>query len=197
MAYRVGRRSQESHLSSRAERRFPRRWRCVFVLFSHSFSSAHPSLTPSLPLVRPPLAPPCVLSSASHLLQVAAIPLLSPSVVRTNRLALQHHFKWKRDHVLSRLEAMGFEIANKPTSTFYIWLPLKSLPAPLSTGLVFFEECLKEKVIVVPGQFFDLSTSFVASLAIQEARSDLVLLGCRSFAPVRLLPPLLPFPLLC
>ena len=31
------------------------------------------------------------------------------------------------------------------------------LPATISDGLNFFEACLKEKVIVVPGIFFDLN----------------------------------------
>lgn len=96
---------------------------------------------------------------ASHPFQVAAIPLLEPSRVLQDRKALQQHFKAKRDHVLARLEKMGLAVANKPTSTFYIWLDLTQLPAPLSSGLVFFEECLKEKTIVVPGAFFDLNPS--------------------------------------
>lgn len=46
---------------------------------------------------------------------------------------------------------MGFTFTHPPTSTFYIWLDLAKLPSPLDSGLVFFEELLKEKVIVVPG----------------------------------------------
>lgn len=42
-----------------------------------------------------------------------------------------------------------------PSSTFYIWLDLSTLPSPLNSGLVFFEEALKEKTIVVPGLFFE------------------------------------------
>lgn len=61
--------------------------------------------------------------------------------------------------VLDRLEKMGLGVKNKPTSTFYVWLDLSSLPSPLDSGLVFFEELLKEKVIVVPGLFFDLNPS--------------------------------------
>ncbi|KAK4053939.1 hypothetical protein OIO90_003776 [Microbotryomycetes sp. JL221] len=96
---------------------------------------------------------------ASHPTQVAAIPLLEPSRVQQDRLALQRLFKKKRDYVLDRLEKMGLKVVNKPNSTFYIWLDLSQLPSPLSSGLTFFEELLKEKVIVVPGQFFDLNPS--------------------------------------
>jgi len=87
---------------------------------------------------------------ASHILQRAALPLLEPERVKSDRKALQAHFLKKRDHVLSRLKSMGFEIKNPPNATFYIWLDLRQLPQPLSSGMVFFEECLKEKVIVVP-----------------------------------------------
>ncbi|GAA5880296.1 hypothetical protein JCM16303_003885 [Sporobolomyces ruberrimus] len=96
---------------------------------------------------------------ASHILQRAALPLLEPSRVRSDRKALQTHFLKKRNHVLSRLKEMGFEIKNPPNATFYIWLDLRQLPKPMNSGMVFFEECLKEKVIVVPGQFFDVNPS--------------------------------------
>ncbi|GAA5991006.1 hypothetical protein JCM11641_007308 [Rhodosporidiobolus odoratus] len=102
---------------------------------------------------------------ASHLLQVAAIPLLNPSLVHSDRQALQTHFRKKRDHVLTRLRKIGFEVKNAPTSTFYIWLDLRGLPKPLDSGLVFFEEGLREKVIVVPGQFFDLNPSHRRNLS--------------------------------
>ncbi|BGP40317.1 hypothetical protein JCM10449v2_004278 [Rhodotorula kratochvilovae] len=96
---------------------------------------------------------------ASHVLQVAALPLLDPTLVKQDRLALQRHFGQKRDYVVDRLRKMGFAVKNPPTATFYVWLDLSDLPAPLDSGLVFFEEALKEKVIVVPGQFFDLNPS--------------------------------------
>jgi hypothetical protein len=46
-----------------------------------------------------------------------------------------------------------------PQATFYIWLDLEALGAPLHDGLTFFEELLKEKCIVVPGIFFDVNPS--------------------------------------
>ena len=76
----------------------------------------------------------------SHPTQLAAIPLLEPSRVQQDKLALQKCFKHKRDHVLERLEEMGLKVEVPPTSTFYIWLDLSSLPDPLNSGLVFFEE---------------------------------------------------------
>ncbi|CAF0802154.1 unnamed protein product [Didymodactylos carnosus] len=95
---------------------------------------------------------------ASHPLQMAAVPLLDPSRTRQDRAALQKHFKHKRDFVISRLNQMGFK-QKASSGTFYVWLNLSHLPEPLNSGLVFFEECLREKVIVVPGVFFDVNPS--------------------------------------
>ena len=81
-------------------------------------------------------------------LQLAAVPLLDPQHVLHERIALQKHFKMKRDHVLKRLKAIGLEVTLPPVATFYIWLNLEHLPAPINNGLTFFEELLKEKTIV-------------------------------------------------
>ncbi|PPQ93250.1 hypothetical protein CVT25_015248 [Psilocybe cyanescens] len=94
---------------------------------------------------------------ANHPLQLAAIPLLDPLHVQQEKIALQKHFKVKRDHVLSRLKDLHLEVDIPPTSTFYIWLNLEKLPAPLNNGLTFFEELLKEQTIVIPGIFFDIN----------------------------------------
>ncbi|PYH45309.1 putative aminotransferase, classes I and II [Aspergillus saccharolyticus JOP 1030-1] len=95
--------------------------------------------------------------------QEAAIPMLEPSLVRAEMKALQTHFREKRDFVLQRLHEIGFRVKDVPQATFYIWLDLTSLEPPLpkeaniSDGLNFFNALLTEKVIVVPGIFFDLN----------------------------------------
>ncbi|RKP15194.1 aminotransferase [Piptocephalis cylindrospora] len=96
---------------------------------------------------------------ANHPLQEAALPMLDPKHYRSEARALQRHFRAKRNYVLARLAQMGFTIHHPPHSTFYIWLDLCSLPEPLDNGLHFFEECLKEKVVLVPGIFFDINPS--------------------------------------
>ena len=93
---------------------------------------------------------------ASHPMQVLALQMLDKDRIKQDRLALQRHFRMKRKHVLDRLEKMGLPVDVPPKATFYIWLNLKSLPAPLNSGLAFFEELLKEQVIVTPGIFFDI-----------------------------------------
>jgi len=94
---------------------------------------------------------------ANHPMQLAAVDLLEPSRVAQEKIALQKHFKQKRDHVLARLHEMGLDVDVPPTSTFYIWLNLEKLPPPLNNGLIFFEELLKEHTIVIPGIFFDIN----------------------------------------
>ncbi|KAL5336785.1 pyridoxal phosphate-dependent transferase [Aspergillus crustosus] len=95
--------------------------------------------------------------------QEAAIPMLEPSLVHTEMKALQLHFREKRDFVLKRLHEIGFRVQDIPQATFYVWLDLTSLDPPLpkeaniSDGLNFFNALLTEKVIVVPGIFFDLN----------------------------------------
>ena len=89
--------------------------------------------------------------------------MLEPSLVHAEMKALQGHFREKRDFVVQRLREIGFRIKDVPQATFYIWLDLTSLDPPLpkeaniSDGLNFFTALLSEKVIVVPGIFFDLN----------------------------------------
>lgn len=45
----------------------------------------------------------------------------------------------------------------QPAGAFYVWANLSKLPPLLDEGMNFFRECLKEKVIVVPGEFFDVN----------------------------------------
>lgn len=87
--------------------------------------------------------------------------MLEPNRVKKEMKALQTHFMEKRDYVVDRLRAMGFNIEEKlvPQATFYLWLDLRCLPDAINDGLNFFEACLKEKCIVVPGIFFDLNPS--------------------------------------
>ncbi|KAK5706314.1 hypothetical protein LTR97_001302 [Elasticomyces elasticus] len=91
--------------------------------------------------------------------QEEAVKMLEPNNVRKEMKALQHHFRDKRDYVVKRLTDMGFELDYVPDSTFYLWLNLEKLPEAINDGLNFFQACLEEKVIVVPGIFFDLNPS--------------------------------------
>ncbi|GAA99921.1 uncharacterized protein L969DRAFT_46145 [Mixia osmundae IAM 14324] len=122
-------------------------WRCCWIVGSKELISALGHCGSYLD------------GGTSGIIMAAALPLLEPSRVQQDCIALQRHFKAKRDYVLKRLHDMGLGVTHPPVATFYIWLNLKNLPAPLDSGLVFFEECLKRKAIVVPGVFFDINPS--------------------------------------
>jgi hypothetical protein len=94
---------------------------------------------------------------ANHPFQNAALPLLDPKNAVAETLAIQKHFGKKRELLLSRLKKMNISADAKPAGAFYIWANLAKLPKPLDDGMNFFREGLKEKVIVVPGVFFDVN----------------------------------------
>lgn len=94
---------------------------------------------------------------ASNLLQEEAITLLDPKFVLSEIKTLQNHFLKKRNYALQRLTEMGLIIEAKPQGTFYVWANLSKLPGPLSDGYQFFSAALDEKVITVPGVFFDVN----------------------------------------
>ena len=94
---------------------------------------------------------------ANHPFQDAALPLLDSKNAEAETLTIQKHFIKKRDKVLSALKKLGITADAAPSGAFYIWANLSKLPVPLDDGMGFFRECLKEKVIVVPGVFFDVN----------------------------------------
>lgn len=94
---------------------------------------------------------------ANHPFQNAAASLLEPAVALRESLAIQRHFGKKRAYVLNRLRKLGMTIEAEPAGAFYVWANLSKLPKPLDNGMTFFREALKQKVIIVPGVFFDVN----------------------------------------
>jgi aspartate/methionine/tyrosine aminotransferase len=90
-------------------------------------------------------------------LQRAAIPLLAEDHVVKETWAIQNAFRDKRDKMLSRLERLGVRFERVPDGTFYVWGNVKDLPPPLNEGMGLFRAALDKKVIVVPGEFFDVN----------------------------------------
>lgn len=93
---------------------------------------------------------------AMHALQQAAIPLLEPTYVQQAKQQLQQHFLQKRDFTVQALQNLGFSVA-VPAGGFYCWCNLQNLPVPLRDGFALLEAGLQEKVITVPGIFFDIN----------------------------------------
>jgi aspartate/methionine/tyrosine aminotransferase len=94
---------------------------------------------------------------ANHPFQNAALPLLDPKNAVAETFAIQKHFGKKRALLLSRLKKLNIGADAAPAGAFYVWANLAKLPPPLDDGMNFFREGLKEKVIVVPGVFFDVN----------------------------------------
>ena len=90
-------------------------------------------------------------------LQRAAIPLLEPAAAEQEFKAVRAVFTEKRRRVLEALEGMGLVLDCPPQGTFYAWASLENLPAPLNDSMTFFRRALEWKVIVVPGEFFDVN----------------------------------------
>src|SRR5882724_2336212 len=94
---------------------------------------------------------------ANHPFQSVAASLLDPALARQETAAIQKHFSAKRHFMLERLKRLGIGIEAEPAGAFYVWANLSRLPKPLNDGMNFFREGLKEKVIIVPGVFFDVN----------------------------------------
>jgi aspartate/methionine/tyrosine aminotransferase len=90
-------------------------------------------------------------------LQRAAIPLLEDAHVVAETNAIHASFRAKRDRLLSGLERLGVRTDRAPDGTFYVWGKVDGLPPPLNEGMGFFRAALGKKVIVVPGEFFDVN----------------------------------------
>ncbi len=93
----------------------------------------------------------------SHALQRAAIEMLGEEHVHAETIAITNHFRKKRDRLLDRLQSIGVSTDLPPEGTFYIWGRLDELPAPLNDGLGLFEAGLDQKIVTVPGMFFDVN----------------------------------------
>lgn len=93
----------------------------------------------------------------SRPLQRAAIPLVEPARVEAESAAIRRVFAAKRDLMLRRLYEMGIGVDREPDGTFYVFAHLRDLPPALADGMAFFRAALEEKVISVPGVFFDVN----------------------------------------
>ncbi|MBU6410102.1 MAG: pyridoxal phosphate-dependent aminotransferase [Verrucomicrobia bacterium] len=94
---------------------------------------------------------------ANHPFQDAALGLLNPNSARAETLAIQRHFREKRRRLLAGLKELGIGVDAPPAGAFYVWANLATLPPPINDGMNFFREALKERVIIVPGVFFDVN----------------------------------------
>lgn len=90
-------------------------------------------------------------------MQRAAAALLGLEDTRAETEAIHRTFSRKRTLLLEGLRAMGVVVDVEPEGTFYVWGSVADLPAGIDDGHAFFQAALEEKVIVVPGEFFDVN----------------------------------------
>jgi len=93
----------------------------------------------------------------SRIAQLAALQALDPEQADRETDALRVNFVAKRNLMVRRLEDMGIRFAKHPQSTFYCWACLDQLPAPFDNAMEFFWHALDQRVMTVPGKFFDVN----------------------------------------
>lgn len=93
----------------------------------------------------------------SRPMQRAACAVVTEDHARRETAAIHREFGRKRATLLSRLKALGVRFDRDPEGGFYGWGSVAALPPPLNTGMGFFRAALAEKVITVPGEFFDVN----------------------------------------
>ncbi len=93
---------------------------------------------------------------ASRPMQRAAVDLLDEAPTRAESAAIHEVFHAKRQMMLQGLRRLGVRFDLEPEGTFYCWGDLSGLPPSLRTGEQFFQAALEQKIITVPGSFFDV-----------------------------------------
>ncbi|MFW6051518.1 MAG: pyridoxal phosphate-dependent aminotransferase [Myxococcota bacterium] len=92
----------------------------------------------------------------SRPMQRAAVDLLTAEHTLAETAAIQTTFGRKREKLIRGLRELGVRFDLEPEGTFYCWGDLSELPPHLRSADDFFRAALGEKVIVVPGHFFDV-----------------------------------------
>ena len=90
-------------------------------------------------------------------LQRAAIELLTPEIADREARAIRAAFGPKRELALRRARELGLNVSLEPEGTFYVWASTAGLSDELQDGMAFFRRALDARVIVVPGEFFDVN----------------------------------------
>lgn len=120
-------------------------WRCTWIVGPHQVIDAVSSSGSFLD------------GGGSKPLQRSAIPLLAPEVADGEARAIREVFLRKRARMLAGLTRAGMRFDLAPQGTFYCWADVSGLPEGLNDGMSFFRKLLEQRVICVPGEFFDVN----------------------------------------
>lgn len=89
--------------------------------------------------------------------QQAAIALLTDDIIDAETQSIRRTFAAKRQFMLDALTRLGVTVDLPTEGGFYVWGSVATLPDGLNDGMGFFQKALEQKVITVPGQFFDIN----------------------------------------
>jgi N-succinyldiaminopimelate aminotransferase len=78
-------------------------------------------------------------------------------VIESETQAIRRAFSVKRAFLLDALGKLGVAVDLATEGGFYVWGSVANLPDGLNDGMAFFQKALEQKVITVPGQFFDIN----------------------------------------
>lgn len=104
-------------------------------------------------------------------MQRAAIGLVDEDTTRKETQAIQEEFRRKRRLLIDGLKDLGVRFDLESEGTFYAWGDLSDLPPSLRNSDAFFRAGLEEKVICVPGHFFDVNPGKRRSIRASRFRS--------------------------
>lgn len=90
-------------------------------------------------------------------IQVVACELVKTKLANQSAMAIQRLFHQKRDYLSTALTELGINVNPQPKGSFYCWGDLSNLSKKVANGMTLFREALKQKVIIVPGEFFDIN----------------------------------------
>jgi aspartate/methionine/tyrosine aminotransferase len=120
-------------------------WRCTWIVAPRAVIDAVSSTGSFLD------------GGGSKPLQRSAVPLLAPELVRAETAAIRRAFLRKKAVMQEALTGCGMRLDMEPQGTFYCWADVSRLPPAINDGRSFLKAALKEKVICVPGEFFDIN----------------------------------------
>jgi aspartate/methionine/tyrosine aminotransferase len=90
-------------------------------------------------------------------LQRSAVPLLAPAIAPAETSSIRRALPRQRNTLGHAIREAGVRYDLEPEGTFYWWGDVSSLPPDIDTGMTFFQRALEERVICVPGEFFDVN----------------------------------------